>query len=520
MSYPYHQYMNELSDDELFEGLLGYGLFAEKIPPVFTSKPFFDWCDTQKNDNVFKDEYTKSNGNTGYRYEGKDYIRYDNMRNINIPRPLAIPNPIAYRNQCKALSDSWNDLKEHFKTKTEKESHKVSRIHIRKLEKQKHLFEMNYKNFSKDDVDIENELSIGARFVVKADISNCFLSIYTHSIPWALVGKEGAKSDRNENKYFNKLDKFTRNLKFGETHGILIGPHASNLISEIVLVAVDYELNKKGYKYIRHVDDYTCFIDSHEKSEQFLLDLASNLKNYELSLNHKKTEITVLPLASVEHWVNKIGSFCFLHKKDDDGKVYITHKELKSYLDLAIELLHITNNTAVINYAVKVISKNALKKHSLQYYIKRIHHLLLLYPYLVTLLDEFVFKKFDVEISEVKSISDDLFKLGIDKQLYEASSYSLFLALQYDFELNPDRALSEIAKESDDCVFLMLSYLYDKKLGNDVGDYKKLAKDKNENDFDRYWLFIYEVLDAEKLGKPYNSMKEKYISFIKGAFND
>ena len=36
--------MNELSSDELYEGLLGYGLFNDKLPPFLTSKVFFDYC--------------------------------------------------------------------------------------------------------------------------------------------------------------------------------------------------------------------------------------------------------------------------------------------------------------------------------------------------------------------------------------------------------------------------------------------------------------------------------------------
>jgi hypothetical protein len=103
----------------------------------------------------------------------------------------------------------FSHLKTHFRGKTDKQTHKISRIHIRKLEDKKHLFEMNYKHYSKDDLDIENELSVGARFVAKADISNCFPSIYTHSIPWALVRKEEAKQKQGEqHEYFNKLDKF------------------------------------------------------------------------------------------------------------------------------------------------------------------------------------------------------------------------------------------------------------------------------------------------------------------------
>jgi hypothetical protein len=116
------------------------------------------------------------------------------------------------------------------------------------------------------------------------------------------------------------------------------------------------------------------------------------------------TEIIELPVASVEHWVNKMNSFCFSQQKDSGGNVYMAHKELKSYLDLAIELLGKTSNTAIIKYAIKVIAKKKLREPSQKYYLKRIHHLLLLYPYLVTLIDEFVFEKFDIELDE-KSFS-------------------------------------------------------------------------------------------------------------------
>lgn len=40
MKKKYYEFMNELSSDELYEGLLGYGLFNDKLPPVLTSKVF------------------------------------------------------------------------------------------------------------------------------------------------------------------------------------------------------------------------------------------------------------------------------------------------------------------------------------------------------------------------------------------------------------------------------------------------------------------------------------------------
>lgn len=36
----YSDFMNAISADEVYEGLLGYGMFSEKIPPMFTSEDF------------------------------------------------------------------------------------------------------------------------------------------------------------------------------------------------------------------------------------------------------------------------------------------------------------------------------------------------------------------------------------------------------------------------------------------------------------------------------------------------
>lgn len=122
---------------------------------------------------------------------------------------------------------------------------------------------MNYKNYRADGSG-EIELLLGAKYVANVDISTCFPSMYTHSLPWALVGKDFAKKNRSSQYWFNELDFYVRGTTNGETHGILIGPHASNVLSEIILVCIDNELLEKGWKYIRNIDDYTCYVNSYE----------------------------------------------------------------------------------------------------------------------------------------------------------------------------------------------------------------------------------------------------------------
>ena len=111
--------MQEITAENLFDGFLGYGLFSEKIPPFLTSESFLNFSKTAKELIFEKND--------------KGYIQYENIRNINIPRQLSIPDPVAYRNICKCLSNNWDKLLAHFEKYTVNHEYKISRIHIRKI---------------------------------------------------------------------------------------------------------------------------------------------------------------------------------------------------------------------------------------------------------------------------------------------------------------------------------------------------------------------------------------------------
>ena len=520
----YIENLKEITREELFDGLLGYGMFTEKIPPFLTSENFLDFCKTPPR---------------GFTFENKPrrYIVYESTRNINIPRILSIPHPIAYRNQCNIFKDNWSELLTHFEKKTKDNTHKISRIHIRKIDNSlkvfetcyqdmddinlddctdltlNHLFEMNHKNFCTDDYP-EPKLLIGKKYMVKADISNCFPSIYSHALPWALVGKSTAKSNMHENtEWYNKIDELTRNKKEAETQGILIGPHSSNLVSEIILVCVDSILSEK-YQYTRHIDDYTCYLESMEKAEQFLIDLSTELKKYNLVLNHKKTEILELPLASSEHWIRKLNTFVF----SDDEKLKL--KEVRAFLDISLDLMKENKeNSAILNYAIKVLSKKDMTRNAKEYFTDTIHHLVLLYPYLVTMIEKNVFEPFSIQNSKIEEISLDIFKLGEKNNLFEAMSYAVYFSIKYNFKIND--SLYYVAAKSMDAVFMLLAYLHDKKLyigrsfpKSTIGKkYKKLAQDLLD-DIDEYWIFVYEVLTVGLLKGEWKAIKKEKVSFV------
>ena len=56
MTYDYC--MNQISQDEIFEGLLGYGLFSDKLPPFLTSENYYKYVKTHPfSDNKYHSQF-------------------------------------------------------------------------------------------------------------------------------------------------------------------------------------------------------------------------------------------------------------------------------------------------------------------------------------------------------------------------------------------------------------------------------------------------------------------------------
>lgn len=489
----YIEYMKEISADELYDSLVGYGLFADKLPPCFSSKQFLDYCKTRTQSFSKKKEY--------------GYVVYENIRNINIPRQLGIPVPMAYEIQCKLLRDNWKEIIDHFEkcTKNQKE-YKISRIHARKMNNKKSIFEMNYGDWKKDA--IPASIKIGKKYMVKADISTCFPSIYTHSIPWALLGKQYAKLNRTKHSWQNLLDKYCRDMQYGETDGLIIGPHSSNIVSEIILCKIDKKLSD-DWIFIRHIDDYEAYADSENEANKFLTDLQRELRNYNLTLNHKKTKIIKLPVPINELWIRKINTFDCLTD-------IIDYKKCSYYLDLALELFLKDDNASILKYAIKVLSSKKLTKNARKLYEQTIFQWSLIYPYIVPLLEKYVFEACDTEEGEIEKLINQIFEEYYPKMLYEATSYAVYWAIK--FNLSIENLTVNNATKTGDAVFMVLTYEYFKKRNSrrDIKELKHFARD-NLGDkiyFDQHWIFMYEVLTQNDLKGDWGTLKKKGITFI------
>jgi hypothetical protein len=151
--------------------------------------------------------------------------------------------------------------------------------------------------------------------MVQIDVNKCFDSIYTHSMPWALMGKDQTKFslDQSKGTFGGRFDALMQDLNHKETNGIVIGPEFSRIFAEIILQSVDAELitqlaeggnlaHKVDYEIFRYVDDFFVFYNDDSTQLKIFETLQQILKAKKLSINTAKikhyqkpiiTEITV-----------------------------------------------------------------------------------------------------------------------------------------------------------------------------------------------------------------------------------
>ncbi|MFT6904948.1 MAG: hypothetical protein ACJAS1_001602 [Oleiphilaceae bacterium] len=160
-----------------------------------------------------------------------------------------------------------------------------------------------YKFFqSKKYFELEKKFKV----MWKLDVANCFDSIYTHTICWAIKGKQYTKDNLKKGAQFgDRFDSLLQNSNHSETNGLPIGSEVSRIFSEIIFQRIDTDiqsdlidlglLRRIDYEIIRYVDDFVLFSDSNDSNEIIKNIISSRLSNYNLYLNEVKLEKYVRP---------------------------------------------------------------------------------------------------------------------------------------------------------------------------------------------------------------------------------
>ena len=501
-----------LDEEYVLNALLGHNYLpnqksdCDELPPVFSSISFTA---------PIAEELESFRETRGAPFMGYDAVVYKLTRFNGVARVCSIPHPKAYAGLVLTIAKNWQNLRYVSENQTSKiipRRHGDGRLVI-----------MDYE----DRVSASQQTlgaSFGKRFLVRTDISNFYPSIYSHSIPWAVVGiDEAKKTIKNDGKWYNQLDLALRNSSRAETNGIAIGPGTSNIISEAILARVDGELTSE-FTYYRYMDDYTAYCGSHEEAERFVFTLAKKLAKYKLTLNIGKTAIQALPTTSTSDWVIELQNVL---PKHTPIKAY----DAVIYLDRVVQIANHTPDGSAMKYGLKTLMNVLLKPDDetdvdvIRTVLAYAVNLSFYHPVLLPLLDRLFseYRPFDTEFQytqELQAIVCENVRLNRS----DAVSWGLFLARKYGVPVK--KCCYNQIIDSRDCVPILLMYLTgDQAQKDEVVDYARSLDHEDLYEIDQYWLLLYQLFKDGTISDPYSSgssgktvfsiMKAQDVDFVR-----
>ena len=218
---------------------------------------------------------------------------------------LQLINPFLYVSLAHEITEEnhWETIKKRLRTFSRNGKIECTSYPVESLTEQKDEAEQISSWWEKLE-QRSISLALDYEYLICTDISDCYGSMYTHSVAWALHGKEEAQQNRQESMIGNVIDKRLQDMRGGQTNGIPQGAVLMDFIAEMVLGYVDCGLSKrikalrikgrkiKDYRILRYRDDYRIFTNNPKYGEAILKLLTEELIDLGLRINSSKTLVT------------------------------------------------------------------------------------------------------------------------------------------------------------------------------------------------------------------------------------
>lgn len=238
----------------------------------------------------------KSITNKPDKFENVNYQLLGNKDGHYSWRPYQLINPALYIALVNFITEAenWDSIKNRFKEF--QNQYRIDCLSIPVVSESKNSDKAETINQWWQNLEQTSlELALDFEYILHTDISDCYGSIYTHSIPWALHGKEEAKKEHRRNKLVgNFIDGIIRDMLYGQTNGIPQGSTLMDFIAEIVLGYADELLFQKielidDVKILRYRDDYRIFSNNPQTLDTVAKHLSEILSELGMKLNASKT---------------------------------------------------------------------------------------------------------------------------------------------------------------------------------------------------------------------------------------
>jgi hypothetical protein len=428
---------------ERFKVLLGKGYFPEELPPSFNTLHLAK----------HRESIAKVWAGISAKYPKTNNEIYSNPRIKHLRRNLAITNPISQLHLSKLIADNWIEIHKYLKRS------KYS-IEVPEIE------EGGKRAISKPDFPLtarqKNTISANFDHALVSDISRFYGTLYTHAIPWALHTKKWCKNNLNKPIYKKSLgallDKAVRSGQDNQTIGIPVGPDTSRVISEIVGVAIDGQvqnaLNLDRSRAFRHVDDWYIGFDNAGEAEDAVAELATACRDFELELNSEKTK-TFNASAFVEDvWPAELSGHTF--KSTEKGQ----ENSLEHFFVKAFHFAKEYPRHNVLNYAVRITQGLQVQKQNWDGYetflLKIARSNPTTIPQVVEIFVSYNNDGYEIGRTRIEKFIKDLIRKNAPVAHHAEVAWALFLAKALKLSLSNSEAKSVCELESSICALLAL----------------------------------------------------------------
>ncbi|MCF7521759.1 RNA-directed DNA polymerase [Neisseria sp. ZJ106] len=271
------------------------------LPQYFSfSKLLEKLSKAMQNKNLSNISVSKNDINAIGKLDNVNYFIYANKDGRLSWRPLQIIHPLVYVDLVHKITeeDNWEKLKARFSKFQQNKKIECLSIPVcsknKKKDKAQQILHW-WENVEQKSI----ALSLEYNYVFDTDIADCYGSIYTHSIAWAVESKCVAKTNHSDSLLGNYIDKKVQSAQYQQTNGIPQGSVLMDFIAEIVLGYIDriltHELKNNyneitDYKILRYRDDYRIFVNNKNDGENILKLLSQIMIDFGLKLNSSKTK--------------------------------------------------------------------------------------------------------------------------------------------------------------------------------------------------------------------------------------
>lgn len=465
-----------------------------ELPSLFDTS---DFTPEVANQLLGRDRLASSRSKRGF-----GAVSYRQTRHEGSVRETHIPHPWPHCNVVNALIEGWESLEPLSLNKNSAIRPMVFR--------DGRVFVSNYSDGLHPEDNWDEISEFGATHRAKFDIKEFYPSIYTHTLPWAVFGRDyvqaNLKSEEVLNHFSSNVEKALLDSNRKVSKGILIGPATSNLVAEYLLSGVDAKLREHfGDRFRRHIDDYTFYAQGPSEVTRFQSILENELSKLQLSINPLKTLIEPVEKPASPKW--------FVELNKIDIHVLDSPELLLRYWVKAVKLSKDINAGMALRYGMRAVLRQAIRLNQQKWAAAVLILEIQNYQYLTPLLDEF--KDIVDEINEVDLAALSSW-LKSEYQFLNSDSRAWALMILGIAGLIDDE-LVDLSIAIPDVVPMTVAFDFRK----DKGPIFRSAVIRDPNDVckaDEYWLLAYQLFLNGDISKDedgvFEILKSNNVNFV------